>query len=137
MILRATHRSSAPSNHPPLFRAHILLNMHVLGLEFRLVARDRVTGLLSLTNSVPNYYTQQHVRLAMTITNQVAVAIENAQLYEQAQNLAVVEERHRIARELHDSVTQLLYGITLYCTATSHTIRSGNLFSGRSKTDRD
>jgi PAS domain S-box-containing protein len=91
-----------------------------------LVIRDQVTGLLSLVYSEPNYYTQLHARLAMTITNQLAVAIENARLYDQAQNLAVLEERQRIARELHDSVTQLLYGICLYCTATSRTIRSGN-----------
>jgi PAS domain S-box-containing protein len=90
-----------------------------------LVVRDQVTGLLSLTHKDPDYYTQQHVRLAITITNQVAVAIENARLYEQAQNLAVLEERHRIARELHDSVTQLLYGICLYCTATSRSVRAG------------
>jgi len=89
-----------------------------------LVVRDQVTGLLSLTHKSPAYYTQQHVRLAITITNQVAVAIENARLYEQAQNLAVLEERHRIARELHDSVTQLLYGICLYCTATSRSVRA-------------
>lgn len=91
-----------------------------------LVIRDHVTGLLSLTHSQPNYYTPQHARLALTITNQVAVAIENARLYEQAQNLATLEERQRIARELHDSVTQLLYGICLYCTATSRMIKGGN-----------
>ena len=91
-----------------------------------LIVRDQVTGLLSLTYSEPKYYTQRHARLAMTIANQVAVAIENARLYEKSQNLAVIEERHRIARELHDSVTQLLYGICLYCTATSRAIRSGN-----------
>jgi len=91
-----------------------------------LIARDIVTGLLSLAHNQPNYYTQRHARIATTIANQVAIAIENARLYEQAQSLAVIQERHRIARELHDSVTQLLYGITLYCTATSRSIRSKN-----------
>jgi signal transduction histidine kinase len=38
---------------------------------------------------------------------------KNARLYEQAQELAAVEERQRLARELHDSVSQALYGISL------------------------
>jgi len=92
-----------------------------------LVVKDRVIGLLSLTHNQPGYYTQQHARLALTIANQVAVAIENARLYEQAYNLAALEERQRIARELHDSVTQLLYGIRLYSTAASHSILENNL----------
>ena len=96
-----------------------------IGIPF--VVRDRVIGLLSLTYSKPNFYTPRHARLAMTIANQIAVAIENARLYEQAQNLAALEERHRIARELHDSVTQLLYGICLYSTATSRSLRSSNI----------
>lgn len=87
---------------------------------------QQVTGMLSLTHSQPGYYTEQHIRLAQTITNQMAVAIENARLYEQAQNLATLQERHRIARELHDSATQLLYGINLYCTAASRSLRSQN-----------
>jgi signal transduction histidine kinase len=92
-----------------------------------LEVKDRVIGLLSLTHSMPGFYTQRHARLALTIANQVAVAIENARLYEQAQKLAALEERQRIARELHDSVTQLLYGIRLYSTAASHSIRENNL----------
>ncbi|HEX9133734.1 MAG TPA: sensor histidine kinase [Ktedonobacteraceae bacterium] len=52
--------------------------------------------------------------------NQAAVALENARLYEQAQELAALEERQRLARELHDSVSQALYGITL----GTHTART-------------
>lgn len=92
-----------------------------------LILRNRITGLLSLTHEEPGYYTETHARLAQAITNQVAIAIENARLYEQAQDLATLEERNRIARELHDSVTQLLYGISLYSTAASRSIGKKNV----------
>ncbi|HEX6302956.1 MAG TPA: sensor histidine kinase, partial [Anaerolineales bacterium] len=42
-----------------------------------------------------------------------ALAIENAQLYEQAQLAATIEERQRLARELHDAVTQSLFSSSL------------------------
>ncbi len=45
--------------------------------------------------------------------NQLAVAIENVRLYERAGQLAALEERQKLARELHDSVSQALYGIAL------------------------
>ncbi len=48
-----------------------------------------------------------------TLADQVAVAVQNARLYARAQELAVLEERNRLARELHDSVSQALYGIAL------------------------
>jgi signal transduction histidine kinase len=56
---------------------------------------------------------QHHVALAQTIANQAATAIENARLYGQARRLAALEERQRLARDLHDSVSQVLYGIGL------------------------
>ena len=92
-----------------------------------LILRNRITGLLSLTHEEPGYYTETHARLAQAITNQVAIAIENARLYAQAQDLATLEERNRIARELHDSVTQLLYGISLYSTAASRSVSKDNM----------
>jgi signal transduction histidine kinase len=75
--------------------------------------KERVIGMLSLAHSQPNFYTPRYAELALAIANQAAIAIENARLYEQAQELAAVEERQRLARELHDSVSQALYGISL------------------------
>ena len=78
-----------------------------------LVARDKSIGLLSLAHTVPGFYNGTRVDLVNTFALQAAVAIENAHLYQQAQGLAKLEERQRLARELHDSVSQALYGIAL------------------------
>lgn len=78
-----------------------------------LMVQDRLIGWLSLHHTEPNAYTGHHASLAQTIANQAATAIENAQLYDQARRLAALEERQRLARELHDSVSQVLYGIGL------------------------
>ncbi|MDH4209069.1 MAG: sensor histidine kinase, partial [Anaerolineae bacterium] len=47
------------------------------------------------------------------VAHQAAIAIENARLYEQAQHAAALEERGRLARELHDAVTQTLFSASL------------------------
>jgi signal transduction histidine kinase len=47
------------------------------------------------------------------MADQLAVALENAALYERAQTVGVLEERQRLARDLHDSVTQLVFSLTL------------------------
>jgi signal transduction histidine kinase len=78
-----------------------------------LVIKDRATGMLAFIHQDPHYYRNEDARLALTFAQQVAVAIENARLYEQAGQLAVLEERQRLARELHDSVSQVLYSIGL------------------------
>lgn len=78
-----------------------------------LLLKDRLLGVLVFEHRVPHYYTPRHGELAMAMASHVAVAIENARLYEQAHSLAALQERQKLARELHDSVSQALYGIGL------------------------
>jgi len=69
--------------------------------------------MLRLDHPEPNHFTVHAAQLALAIANQAAVAMENARLYEEARKVATLEERQRMARELHDSVSQALYGIAL------------------------
>ena len=78
-----------------------------------LIVHDRTIGTLILHHSRAHFYTRQHARLAFAVASQAAVALENAYLYEQAQALAVLQERQNLARELHDSISQVFYGINL------------------------
>jgi signal transduction histidine kinase len=78
-----------------------------------LVLKEQVSGLLVLTADESHAFTPYQAALCQAIANQAAIAIENARLYEQAQALAALEERQKLARELHDSVSQALYGISL------------------------
>jgi PAS domain S-box-containing protein len=86
-------------------------------LAVPLVVRGNVIGLQTLLHSTPGYYTDRHAGLALAFAQQVAVAIENARLYEAARERAALGERQRLARGLHDSVSQVLYGIALNASA--------------------
>lgn len=83
--------------------------------------RGQLVGLLTVQHTQPGYFTPKHLDLALAFADQAAIAIENAQLYEQAQSLAAMQERQKLARELHDSVSQALYGIALG-TRTARTL---------------
>ncbi len=85
-----------------------------------LMPKEQVIGILALSAEEPSYFTPHHAALALAFANQAAIALENAQLYEQAHEWAALEERQRLARELHDSVSQALYGIAL----GTHTART-------------
>ena len=79
---------------------------------------NQVTGILSVQNlDRENAFDESDIRLLQMFAASMSIALENARLYEQSKQIAVLEERQRLGRELHDSVTQSLYGITLYAQA--------------------
>jgi signal transduction histidine kinase len=78
-----------------------------------MVVADRLVGVLDVQSMQAGRFHQADIRVMMTLADLIAVAVQNARLYEQAQAIAALEERTRLARELHDSVSQALYGIAL------------------------
>jgi two-component system nitrate/nitrite sensor histidine kinase NarX len=91
---------------------------------------DRTIGLLACVHPEPGFYQAGDLQLPQAFANQVAIALENAQLYEQAQATAVAEERNRLARDLHDSVTQTLFS-TNVIAQTTYRIWAENPEDGR------
>ncbi len=71
-------------------------------------------------------FDQDDVRLMRVFAGQAAIAVDHAQLTRQVHEMAILEERHRLSRELHDSVNQLLYGISLYTEAATRQLEQGD-----------
>jgi signal transduction histidine kinase len=84
---------------------------------------ERVVGTLDVQSELANAFREDDGVVIQSLGDQVAMAIENARLYEHDRELAVLKERHRLARELHDSVTQSLFSIDLHATAIAASLK--------------
>ena len=73
----------------------------------------KALGVLAIFGKPGTTFTTAQMTLFESIGDQLGVAVENAKLYEQAEENAVREERGRLARDLHDSVTQTLFSATM------------------------
>jgi signal transduction histidine kinase len=89
------------------------------------MVKERTVGAIDLGAHQVRDIEPEELALLTAIGHQIGVAVENARLYEQAQQLAVIEERNRLARDLHDSVMQALYGVTLYAEAAARQLEAG------------
>jgi nitrate/nitrite-specific signal transduction histidine kinase len=90
---------------------HVTGRHAYIGVPMR--AKGEVVGVLSVVGAEARQFTAEETALMVSIGDQIGVAVENARLYRQAEELAVVQERQRLARELHDAVTQSVYSATL------------------------
>src|SRR5215216_4254920 len=85
-----------------------------------IVARGVVIGAFYLTvKEGADEFTDEDQELIVMLAAHAAVAIENARLYERSRELSVVEERNRLARDLHDVVVQTLFGVVLTADAAA------------------
>jgi signal transduction histidine kinase len=110
----------------PLERAQVYqwpLGLSAL-LAVPLHVNGGVIGVLDVVNKAGGF-TGEDVSIMSIFANQAAMAIEHARLQQQAEQLAVLAERQRLARELHDSVTQSLYSVTLYANAAALALAAG------------
>ena len=93
-----------PANHPPM--------SSFLGVPIKV--RNEVYGNLYLTDKVGwSEFALDDVALVEALALAAGIAIENARLHQQVQVAAVHEDRDRLARDLHDTVIQRLFGVGL------------------------
>jgi PAS domain S-box-containing protein len=78
-----------------------------------LMVKDDIYGAIALYYHDPREFTREETELAVAFGDQAALAIENARLRTQAEQMAVAAERSRLARDLHDAVTQTLFSTSL------------------------
>ena len=83
-------------------------------------------GVMALYYRTTRPFSDEDVAEAQSLADQTALAIESGRLREQAGEAAALDERNRLARELHDSVTQSLYSVTLYAEAAARQVEAGN-----------
>jgi PAS domain S-box-containing protein len=100
--------------HQDYLRAHRIQDVMLVPLQ----VRGTIVGLMEVGIDQPDRVpSPDQIRLTETIATNIAVAVENARLVEQAQSAAVSAERQRLARDLHDAVTQTLYSASLIAEA--------------------
>lgn len=90
-----------------------LMQQYRAVLAVPLWMRDEVYGSLVLYYAEPRDLSPEDIELAVAFADQVALAIANARLRLQAEQAATMAERQRLARELHDAVTQTLFSANL------------------------
>ena len=103
-----------PAAHPKM--------SHFLGVPVR--DGDRVLGIIFAANKVSaaaekRGFTERDEEILSLFAAHAAIALTNARLYERSRELSVVQERSRLARDLHDAVTQKLFSIRAHARAAA------------------
>lgn len=102
----------------------------------RIDVRGHALGILSIFRHSQRSFSEGDMALLDSIADQIGSAIENAQLRRENERLLVLDERTRLARELHDAVTQSLYSLTLFAEVNQRYARAGDMENVAAYTQR-
>jgi signal transduction histidine kinase len=95
-----------------------------MGAQLR--ARGSSLGLLSCFRESEERFTINEISLIVALAEQLGIAVENHRLNQSTREMAVLEERERLARDMHDSVTQSLYGLNLFARSGQKAVEEGD-----------
>jgi PAS domain S-box-containing protein len=91
-----------------------------------ILARGEVRGVFSLFANEKGAFGSDEMALLSSIADHLGIGIDNSLLWEQSRENAALEERNRLARNLHDSVSQQLYSLTLMAGSTKKMLEHGH-----------
>ena len=91
-----------------------------------LLSKGKLVGAFNLGTRGEREIEPEELSLLASIGRQIGLAVENGILYNQAEQSAAIAERQRLSRELHDSVTQSLYSVTMYAEAAARLLDVGD-----------
>ena len=116
-----------PSGHPDM--------RSFLGVP--IVAAEGVIGAFYLTHKLDApAFGDEDEQLIGLLASHAAIAITNARLYEESAELSILEERTRLARDLHDVVVQKLFSLVLTADAAGTLLDAGETTHGREQVAR-
>lgn len=84
-----------------------------------IVVDDVVLGFANLVAEKPDSFTGEDAEYLEAFAKQAGLAIRNAKLHQEAQNVAAIQERHRLARDMHDAVSQTLFSAAMLSEAVA------------------
>jgi len=114
LLIEDVNDASQDSPHPlPVSTEEGLLSFAAVPLR----AKENVVGTVGVATRGDRSFTDDEVDLLSAIGGQVGLAVENARLYRRSRQAAILDERNRMAREIHDSLAQGLIGIIVQLEA--------------------
>ena len=113
--------SDVPASHRDILQA----TPAYIGVP--IVVKDQVLGGVVLFQDTLARFSADVLALLAAIAGQIGIAVESARLHERTEQAKIIEERQRLARDLHDSVTQMLYSTTLFAEASAQATRAGDV----------
>jgi PAS domain S-box-containing protein len=92
-----------------------------------ILVRDELIGIMSLFGAPENEFTLDEISLSSAIARHIGLALKNIDLAQKENKQTIDNERAKLARDLHDSVTQSLYSLMLFSTAAQDAAKNSNM----------
>lgn len=111
----------------PYREAHIEMPLHI---------GNQVIGCLCVSSARSRSFSDQEIQVLGGLADQAAIAIENARAFDHAGNVAVAIERERLAREMHDTLAQVLGFVNTKSQALRELLDTGRIDAAREQIDQ-